>query len=806
MIKNYLKIAWRNIVRNRMYTAINVLGLAIGLCACIAIYVIVSYEFSFDTFHPGKEHIYRVMGDVTETTGEKLHFSKLPLPLSEAVRSELPGVDEIAAVSPYNVKVSIPNGSGPVKHFDGTGAVIAEPQYFDIFKYDWLAGNPAAALNAPFSVVLTENKARQYFGTGSPDEIIGKEVIYDDSLRVKVSGIIKDWHKNTDLAFTDFISYSTVKNSFLKKSYITNVWGQGDMSTWAFVKVSAGTAPSQIQAGLAGLVKRHTDPKMKLDPWLEPLSDIHFNADVIENSIRTAHKPTLYCLTAIAAFILILAAINFINLSTAQSIRRAKEVGVRKVLGGSRGNLIFQFLTETFLLTFFAVLLAVLFVNPVLAAFRSFIPPGIRFDILNPSTCAFLLLITAITALFSGLYPAKVLSAYLPVLSLKGDGAQRGGEKWLLRKGLIVFQFTVSLVFIIGTIVINNQLKFTRSEDLGFKSDAIVTVGTPWGDSIAKIKVVAEKIKQLSGVNNAALEWMPPMAKNGRGMKIKFNNTDVKETGVAQMAGNEDIIPLYRMKLLAGRNLLHSDSAKEFVINETLTKVMGSKDPADAVGKMLYWNNKPYPVVGVVADFHTSSFHDPIGPLCIVNRPDREGTLAIKLATTGEQSNTIKTTLAQIEKAWKQVYPAGTFDYQFYDESLAMLYEKDQQAATLINAATVITIFISSIGLFGLALFTAEKRAKEISIRKILGASAANIAAMLSMDFVILVTIALVIASPIAWYFMDQWLRSFAYRINISIWIFILAGFAAIVITLITVSFQAIKAALMNPVKSLRSE
>jgi len=806
MIKNYLKIAWRNIVRNRMYTAINVLGLAIGLCACIAIYVIVSYEFSFDTFHPGKERIYRLMGDVTETTGEKLHFAKLPLSLSQTVRSELPGLDAIAAVSPYNVKVSISNGNSPAKHFDGAGAAIAEPQYFNIFKYNWLAGNPTSALNAPFSVVLTESKAHQYFGADPPDDIIGKEVVYDDSLRVKVSGIIKDWNKNTDLTFTDFISFSTVKSSFLKKNFSAGLWNQGDMTTWAFVKMSAGTVPSQIEARLAGLVKRHADANLKLSPWLEPLSDIHFNADVIENSIRTAHKPTLYSLTAIAAFILVLAAINFINLSTAQSIRRAKEVGVRKVLGSSRGNLVFQFLTETFLLTFFAVLLAVAFVNPVLTAFRSFIPPGLTFNIFSPSTCIFLLIITTITALFSGLYPAKVLSGYLPAISLKGDGAQRGGEKWLLRKGLIIFQFTVSLIFIIGTIVINNQLKFTRSKDLGFKSDAIVTVGTPWGDSLAKIKVVAEKIKQLPGVNKVALEWMPPMAKNGRGMKIKFKSTDVKETGVAQMAGNEDIIPLYQMKLLAGRNILHSDSAKEFVINETLAKVMNCKDPADALGKMLYWNNKPYPVVGVVADFHTSSFHDAIGPLCIVNRPDREGTLAIKLATHGQQSSTIKSTLSQIEKAWKQVYPAGTFDYQFYDESLAMLYEKDQQAATLINAATAITIFISSIGLFGLALFTAEKRAKEISIRKILGASAVNIAAMLSMDFVVLVVIALVIASPIAWYFTNLWLRGFAYRINIGVWIFILAGLSAISITLITVSFQAIKAALMNPVKSLRSE
>jgi putative ABC transport system permease protein len=806
MIKNYLKIAWRNIIRNRIYTAINVLGLALGVCACIVIYAIVSYELSFDTFHPGKERIYRIMGDATESTGEKLHWSKLPMPVSQTARDELSGLDAITAVRPYNVKISLPDGNRGAKQFDNSGTVIAEQQYFTIFKYDWLAGNSAIALNNPFTVVLTESKAQQYFGNVPPDKIIGRQVIYDDSLRVTVSGIVKDWTKNTDLAFTDFISFGTIKNSFLKNSANPDSWKEDDMSTWVFVKLSAGTAPAWVNARLAGLIKRHADPKMKLSPWLEPLSDIHFNADVIENPIRTAHMPTLYSLMAIALFILVLAVINFINLSTAQSIRRAKEVGVRKVLGSSYTSLIFQFLTETLVLTFFAVMLAVLFVKPVLAAFRSFIPVGVKFHFFDPSTCIFLLLITVTTALLAGLYPAKVLSASLPALSLKGEGAQRGGEKWLLRKGLIVFQFTVSLVFIIGTIVISNQLKFTRSKDLGFNADAIVTVGTPWGDSLSKIKVLVTKIKQVAGISKVALEWTPPMTKNGRGMRLKFKSTDIRETGVAQMAGNEDIIPLYQIKLLAGRNLLHSDSAKEFVINETLSRLMGCKKPDDAIGKMLYWNNKLYPVVGVAADFHSSSFHDPITPLCIVNRPDREGELAIKLAAKGKQADAISATLAQIKKAWKQVYPEATFDYKFYDESIALLYEKDQQTATLMNTAMAITIFISCIGLFGLVLFTAEKRAKEISIRKILGASAANIALMLSADFVLLVIASLFIASPIAWYFMNQWLQGFAYRINISVWVFILAGTGAILIALITVSFQAVKAAVMNPVRSLKSE
>jgi len=442
----------------------------------------------------------------------------------------------------------------------------------------------------------------------------------------------------------------------------------------------------------------------------------------------------------------------------------------------------------------------------VLTAFQSFIPGGVTFNFFEPATIIFLVSVTVITTLLAGYYPAKILSAHLPVISLKGSGTQRSSDKWLLRKGLIVFQFAVSLVFIIGSIVIANQLKYTREKDPGFTSDAIINVDTPWGDSLSKISVLAEKVKQLSGVSKVALQWVPPMAGNGRGHAIKFKSTDEKETGVTQVAGNEDFIPLYQIKLLAGRNLLHADSLTEIVINEKLSQMMGCKKPEEAVGKMLYWNDRPYPVVGVVADFNSRSFHELISPVCIVNRPDREGTLAIKLASKGEQPNTVKATLSHIEKAWKEIYPAATFNYKFYDESLAEIYEKDQQTATLVNVSMSITIFISCIGLFGLALFTAQKRAKEISIRKILGASIANIATMLSKDFVVLVIISLLIASPVAWYFMNQWLQSFAYRISISGWVFILAGLAAVFIALITISFQAIKAAIANPVKSLRTE
>ena len=813
MLKNHLKIAWRNILRNKIPSIVNILGLSLGICACIVIYIITSFEFSFDSFHPDKKQIYRVMAGVTEKTGDKLHFAKIPPVLMINARNNLSGMETLAGVIPYNAKISVADGDNPSKQFEGRingtnylTTVITEQHYFSIFKYKWLAGSAGSALDEPLTAVLTQSRAQQYFGRVSPDKMIGRRIVYDDSIIVSVTGIVKDWDKNTDLAFTDFISFSTIQSSFLKNKINTDSWKQNAMSAWVFTKITNGEKPSQVAAQLNDLVRDNADNDIKLTLKLEPISEMHFDAAIIENPIRTAHKPTLYTLVAIALFILFLAIINFINLSTAQSIQRVKEIGVRKVLGSNRTNLIFQFLAETFLLSLFAVLIALLLVNPVLALFRSFIPNGISFHLFEVSTGLVLLTIILTTTLLAGFYPAKVLSSYLPVFTLKGRGTQPGGEKWMIRKGLIVFQFTVSFVFIIGSIAIAKQLSYLQNKELGFKADAIVIIETPRGDSMNKISVLNQELKQINGIDKTAMQWLPPMTDNPREMKLKFKATDQKDFWVKQVAGDENYISLYEIKLLAGRNVSKSDTVNEFVINESLAKLLDDKDPTASIGKTLYWNDKPFPVVGLVADFHTKSLHDEITPSCIINRRDRQAVIAVKLASLRKKAGMIKKTLSSIENTWKQIYPAGTFKYRFYDESLELLYEKDQQTAKLVNVATAVTIFISCIGLFGLAFFTAERRTREISIRKILGATTINIAAMLSKDFVLLAVIGLFIASPIAWYFSVQWLESFAYRINFSWWMILLAGVAVILITLITVTFQAIRAAIGNPVMNLRTE
>jgi putative ABC transport system permease protein len=813
MVKNYLKMAWRNMVRHKVFTVLNVLGLALGICACIVIYQVSHYELSFDRFHPGGERVYRVMGDVTENTGDRLHFARLSYLWPRLARTGLSGLAAIAGCVPYNAQIGVTGDGNTVKHFDSKvvgrypSTAFIDPQYFEIFTYDWLAGNATTALNAPHTVVLSEKRARQYFGASPIDAMIGKQVVYDDSLMCTVSGVVRDWEENSDLGFTDLISYSTIEHSFLRNTINPASWDQGDPSTtMLFVKLPKGTTARQLDPQLAALVRTHAGSQIKLDLWLEPLSDIHFNAEVIENPIRTAHLPTLYSLMGIAAFILLLAVVNFINLSTAQTIRRAREVGVRKVLGSSRGSLLLQFLTETWVLTFLALVLAVCLVKPVMYFFRSFIPEGISFRPLEPSMLGFFVLVGIATTLLAGLYPAKLLAAFRPAASLKGVAERKGGEGWVVRKALIVFQFSISLIFIIGSIVIASQLRYTREKDLGFTTDAIINIPTPWGSGYPSVALLAQRLKALPGVSGVALEWVPPMTDNTRGMRIKFRPADEKPTGVTQVAADEAFIPLYGIRLMAGRNLTASDSVNEFVINEKLSAMMGNKTPSDAIGKTLYWNDRPYPVVGVVADFHTKSLHDPITPLCIINRREREGAIAVKLMSTGKGVNSMKAALSQMETVWKQVFPAAPFDYRFFDESLALLYEKDQQTATLTNTAMGITIFISCMGLFGLALFMAERRAKEISIRKVMGASVANIVSLLSKDFVVLVLITIVISAPAAWWLSSRWLQGFAYHIGLNGWMFLVAGLIVLFITLLTVGFQGVKAALVNPVRHLRTE
>jgi putative ABC transport system permease protein len=823
MLKNYWVVAWRSLVRNKIYSFINVLGLALGICACLVIYLIASYEFSFDNFHPDRDRIFCV--DAVLHGG---HRNCVPGPMPAAMRREMTGFQTVAAFQTYVASVTIPGGrNGKPKSFDDdAGIAIVEPQYFDIFRYRWLSGNAATSLTMPNSVVLTAEKAREYFGDLDPDRIIGRTIYYQDSLMVRVTGVVADWTGNSDFNFSQWISYATIPASFLKNEITLDGWDRINRSSQVMIKLAKGVKPSQIDAQFTAFAKRHYGPSPAFSARLQPLSGIHFHPEY-GGAGRKASLPVLYTLMAVAGFILILAIINFVNLSTAQSMQRAREIGVRKVLGGSRSGIAVQFFTETLLLTVVAVGLAALMVKPVFSVFADLIPGGVHFRV-DSATLLFLLLVIAVTTLLAGFYPAKVLGNYQPTVTLKGITAVPGGGKGALRKGLIVFQFTISLVFIIASLVIGSQLRYVLHADLGFKADAIVTLSRPSNsrpgqtafqsdkaearqqvtEVTGKTAVLADKIRQLAGVEQVIRESRPPMGVmhtgfEGGGLK----GSDEKPVGVSWHFGNEDYVPFYGMKLVAGRNLLPSDSTRELLISETCAHALGFADVRKVIGREVVvspW--EAYPVAGVVADFYESSFHEATWSVVIRHDPALETTLAVKIAAKGMTAGELKTLIGHIEDDWKTVFPGQPFGYSFLDESIAHMYADDLRTEWLTNVAMAITVFISCLGLLGLAIFSTERRAREIGIRKVLGATVSGIMAMLCKEIVLLIVLALLIATPLAWYFMHGWLQGFAYRMPLSIWMFLTAGAGAIGIALLTVGFQAMRAARANPVKSLRTE
>jgi putative ABC transport system permease protein len=820
MLRNYVRIALRVIARNRLYTLISIFSLALGICGCIVIWLVAHFEFGFDSWHRDGGRIYRVGN---ETYGKSSYI--VPA-MPEAIRRTVPGVEAVTTIfnSDGHTPVTVPaEANRPAAQYatNVEGAfqlgdyIIADADWFSIFDYKWLAGD-AGAMRLPYTVVLTESKARQYFGPMPAGSYLGKELIYEDSLRVRVAGIVKDWKENTDRPYSAFISFPTIDASFLKKRRQLNSWatnnGGPNAPIWphAFIRLQKGVRPEQVSVRLQelGRLVVGTNPKHPFHVLLQPLTNIHFNSDYSDDGMRKAHAPTLYALMGIALFILILGMVNFVNLSTAQSIQRAKEIGVRKVLGSGRANVTAQFLIETGIITVLAVGVATLLVRPVMSYFQEYMPAGVHFRLTDPATFGFLIGITVITTLLSGFYPAKVLAGYLPVVSLKGSGTQKGGQKWLLRKSLIVFQFTISLVFIIVALLMGNQIRYMLETDYGFKTNAIVTIPMRFGgiDTTTSINVLEEKIKQLPGVAAVVRESDAPLAHGWWFQTIKLKPRVESTLGAMMDYGNDQYIPFYGLRIVAGRNISHSDTLTEFVINETAAQSLGFKQPGDAVGHLLYLEDSGFPIVGVVADFHQGSFKDHITSEVIGHVPGMEGFLGVKLASTGQGPEAVKKTLSAMEKAYKDVFPHGRFAYDFLDETIAHMYETEQKTAGLVRTVMILAIFISCMGLFGLALFTARRKAAEISIRKVLGATTADIATLLNKGFVGLVLLSLLIASPIAWWLTDRWMRDFAYRTPIAWWVFPLAGAGAVLIALVTVSFQSIRAAMANPIEFLRRE
>jgi ABC-type antimicrobial peptide transport system permease subunit len=811
MLRNYFTISLRSLWRNRLYTALNVTGLAIGISACLVIYLIVHFELSFDSFHPDRERIYRVY---TRQTGDFLGVNcGVTGPLPSAVRQNITGIETVAAL--HNLSATDVQVTGPGKKdriFKGQfDVVVAEPQYFEVFSaYQWLAGSPRTSLNAPFQVVLTESKAKTYFGVDRAETVLGRTLHYNDSLLVTVSGIVRDLPQPTDLFFQDFISFRTIGQSWLKNVINLEDWNQTRSTSFAFVKLRPGAAPGPIEAQVAALVKPYLAPNanVKNSFPLQPLADLHYNLEVGVFNFPAADLRTLRIQSGVALLLLLIAAINFINLVTAQAVRRAKEVGVRKVLGGLRRQLIGQFLSETLLVTAAAVLLSLLLAYGALQYFKEFIPQGVSLDLTNPATQLFLLATLLGVSLLSGLYPAFVLSSFTPITTLKNAVYAAGGRTGsaFLRKGLIVFQFSCAQVLIVGTFIVSSQLDFMLDKDLGFKREAVVTFFTPFNAQGREDRrlVLKEELGRLPGVTALSMHSAPPTSIETTISRIEYDNgKEILQHQVFEKFTDPAYFQLYDIPLVAGRNLLPSDTVREYVINETYARQLGFARPEQALGKML---NRKYPIVGVVKDFHVQSLHSAIPPVALSGGTGNLRCVGLQLSMDGEGTGRLQAKLEAIKKVWDRMYPNDPFRYDFLDASIARFYAAEQRTNKLMGAATAVAVLIACLGLFGLATYSARQRTKEIGIRKIMGASVRHIVALLSRDFLKLVALAFGIAVPVAWYTMGQWLAGFTYRVGMGWGFFALAGGLALLIALLTVSAQSIKAALSNPADSLRNE
>ncbi len=815
MFTNYFKTAFRTLIRNRNYTVINIAGLAVGIAVCMMIFIIIQFQTSFDNFHSNKDRVYRVLtvyhnADAAGTSTGK----DVPFPLPNGLKTAFPQLKQVAAIfASQNDLLLIPgDNQTTVKTFkEQRGVFFTEPSFFKMFDFPLLAGS-YASLKDPNNVLLTKEMAEKYFGDWKT--AIGKTIkleaggyIFEHGAEtLKVSGILATIPANTDFQLKLVVAYGTgFTGSLMAKSTDWEDRTNADFGCYLLLPTDFSAAGFNRQ--LSAYSRKMESPGDKDNHVIQSLSAVHYDTQTGNYSNKTISRELLNVLWLIAAFILLIACVNFINLSTAQAVNRAKEVGVRKVLGSNKSQLQIQFIIETFLIVISAVILASVITNLALHSVNQLLELSLSFSTLNnPAIILFLLTVTVVVTALAGFYPSIVLSRFNPVNALKSRLTANAGKGMSLRRGLVVFQFIIAQALIIGTFIIVQQMDYFMNQPLGFNKDAIVNV--PFRvDSlrISRLDYLKKQLLAVNGVQSVSFSSNTPVEDaNDMLSTFKFDHA-TKEAGFKAITkfADDGYVPAYKLPLIAGRNLQPAVYTREFLVNESLVKSLGLKNPEDILNKEIsIWNGRiKCPVVGVLRDFNDRSFRQDLAPLLITTNVTMYNQAAVKLSTTN-----IASTLQSVKTIWQQTFPNFVYEYRFLDDKIDSFYKQENQLAQLYKIFAGIAIFLSCLGLYGLASFMAVQRIKEVGIRKVLGATAGSIVYLFSKEFIALIAIAFTIATPIAWYFMHQWLQDYAYRINISWWLFAAGGLIAIIIALATISFQAIKAAVANPVKSLRSE
>ncbi|MCK8492689.1 ABC transporter permease [Spirosoma sp. RP8] len=808
MLTSYLKIAWRTLQKQRGLTFINIAGLAVGLACCLLITLYVLDELSYDRYNTKADRIYRVQADI-KFGGNDVHLAVTPDPMGPTLKKDYPQVEQFVRL--HQRGTWLVKRAGSPTNLREDNITFADSTLFAVFTLPLLTGDPKRALAEPNTVVISESAAKRHFGKQNP---VGQILVFDNNESYRVSGVMQDMPKNAHFHSDFFLA-------MLSDKYPWGQWLSNNYHTYIVLK--PGTDPAVFAQNFETVIQKYAGPQAqqmvgvtidqfrksgnRLNYWMTPLTDIHLRSKQQIELAPNGDIQYVYIFSAVALFILLIACINFMNLATARSANRAREVGVRKVLGSERNQLAGQFMTESVLTTVLAMLVALVIVGIALPGFNALAAKEMRIEqLMSPVMLSILVVLPISVGLLAGIYPALFLSSFRPITVLKGKlnvSFRSAG----LRSGLVVFQFMMSIILIVGTIIVYRQLTYIRTKNLGFNRERVLKINDAYALN-KQAETFRQEVLRLPGVVSGSMSgYLPtPSDRSDQSFFPEGQVDQKKAVSMQKWLVDYDYVQTLGMQLTNGRNFSRgfgSDSSG-IILNETAAKLFGGKN---IIGKRIATFDNPqntvlktYTVLGIVKNFHFESLRRNIGALSLVLEPST-GAVSFRLSSTD-----LPALLQQIEAKWKGLAPGQPFSYQFMDDSFDEMYRTEQRVGSIALTFALLAVLIACLGLFGLAAFMAEQRTKEIGVRKVLGATTFSIVGLLSKDFLKLVLIAIVLASPIAWWAMTQWLADFAYKVNLEWWVFALAGTVAVSIALLTVSFQSIKAALMNPVKSLRAE
>ena len=818
MIKNYLKVALRSIFRNKLTAFINIAGLALAMACAILIFLYITDEVSYDKYHSKSDRIYRINRIFHSNEGVvSLSLANVAPPIGPLLKNDYGQIERMARTVNFRLVIGLEE-NGETKLVNSEEEFfLAEPELLKIFDVEFVNGNPATSLDKPFTVMLSEKTALRYFNS---TDVIGKKLRANNAFDLEVSGVYKDFPMQSHWHPQFLAAFSTLNddNIYGRQGLETN-WGNNAFGT--YVVLQEGTDPRKLEAMLPDFIDKHFGSfvRERFNPpadfkasdgttlKVQKVTDIHLHSHMDDELETNGNITNVYMMSVIGVFIVMIACFNFVNLSTARATKRAKEVGLRKVVGAFRNQLIGQYLSESILIAFFGLLLAIVLTYASVGSLNDFTGKSITLTPANnPWLFVGLLGFAIFTGLLAGIYPAFVISSFKPALTLKGQQGSTTG-KTFIRKGLVIAQFSISIVLIIATLITFRQLDFLNDRDLGYSKDQVVTLPN-YPEISQAYDAFYNELTKLSYIKNIGRSSRVPTGRllDSYGGASFMQNDSLVATNInlRSISVDEEFFNTYQIAIVAGRNFskeITTDDSLAFIINEAAVRGLGWTNAKDHIGEEMLYAGVRGKLIGVVRDFHFESLHEQINPMIFLERRGNYGTLSFKIASAD-----MTQALNDLQKKWREFAPARPFNYTFVSDRYRALYDSEQKQSKLFTTFSALAIFIACLGLFGLATFNTMQRVKEIGIRKVLGASVINIVQLLSREIIILIIVSNVIAWPVAWYFMEQWLNTFAYRIDINVALYLVAAFAAILIALATVSTQTIKAAMRNPANTLRYE